>query len=77
MFNRDDLHELAETIIYINLLLAILSVIALYDQRAANDREDDEDEKWQKEVDAKIEELELKIKKLEEALRLKFTNEYE
>lgn len=74
MFNKDNLRDLAETILYVNLLLAILALIALYDQRAVNDADDAKENSWHERVDEKLEELALRIKALEEMAQ---TNEAE
>lgn len=65
MFDRDNLENLTETIIYVNLLLAILAVIALYDRRRLDDEDDEDEKKHDQELSDKIEELYKKIARLE------------
>lgn len=68
MFDRDNLENLTETIIYVNLLLAILAVIALYDRRRLDDEDDEDEKKHDRELSDKIDELYKKIARLEERI---------
>lgn len=68
MFDKDRLRDLAETIVYVNFLLALLAIIALYDQRKVWDEEADEDNSWHDMVESKLGALERKIARLEALL---------
>lgn len=68
MFDKDSLRDVAEVIVYANLLIAILAVIVLYDQRRVNDQGELADEEWQQAVEKQLKELNDKIDYLEECL---------
>ena len=65
MFDKDRLRDLAETIVYVNFLLALLAIIALYDQRKVLDEESDEEDAWQNGIENRLAALERKIARLE------------
>ena len=69
MFDKNTLKELTESILYVNLLLAILALIALYDQRRVNDEDDEVQKTWEENVDSKLEELNERLTKLENEIK--------
>lgn len=68
MFDKDSLGELTETIVYVNLLLAILAVIALYDRQRIDDEEDEAEQEHDEAVDHQIGELSRRVGELEETM---------
>lgn len=68
MFDKQSLKDLAETIVYVNFLLALLAIIALYDQRKIWDAEVVEDNSWHNMIESKLLLLERKVARLESLL---------
>lgn len=70
MFDRETLDDVAETILCVNLLLAVLSLIALYDQRRLRDGENATQKIWEGHQESQLEMLTLKVEQLEESIAL-------
>lgn len=68
MFNKDGLSEMTEAIVYVNLLIAILAIIILYDRNRIDDEDQEKDEQHDKELHDTIEALTLRVVSLEKKL---------
>lgn len=68
MFDKQTLRDLAETIVYVNFLLALLAIIALYDQRKVWEEETAEDDAWHNMIEGKLMALERKVAQMEALL---------
>lgn len=66
MFNKNELSELGELIVYVNLLLAILAVIALHDRSKVEDQDEEENEEKDKKIADEIARLNLRVAELEQ-----------